>query len=175
MPAITSDSGGFRSLSARGIALCVLQLLVTAGLPVVEYFLFYSMNPNYWFVPITTWCITCIAGGVGLWALLSKSGTALALHSVLAVSGSALSGWFNTQFYFDIRDRCGRQQASFIGCSTCTCAATNACLQAAFNPGGSCGGCSMGVGTDVCSYVNKFSITMFMGVIQVRCFASCMS
>lgn len=159
-------SGGLRSLSVQGVALVIVQLAVTVGLPIAEWFLFYGDYKRFWYIPITTWGITGIAGLVGLAAMLSKAGPLLALHAALALPGAALLGWLNTDFYLGIKDKCALSQSSFAGCVSCTCAATSSCKDAAFGAAGACPSCAA-VGTDVCALFDPLaSILPWMGVIQ---------
>lgn len=167
MPSFYGDGTGMSSLTVRGLGMLVFSLVCTVTLPIVEHFLFYNTNPDYVYIPIVTACLAGVIGLTGLAAVAKKNGTYLALHAVLAVCGAALSGWFNTQFYFDLRDKCGLQQLSFKGCSECACAAAHTCIQADFNAGGACGQCDA-VGTDLCAEVSKISILTLMGAIQVR-------
>jgi len=165
MGLITSSGGGV-SLQTLGLGLVLLQLIVTVALPIIQYFFFYNLSASFLVVPIVTWCLTGVAGVVGIAAFATKKGLLLALHIGLTLAGSALNGGFNTQFFLDIRFRCRVPMGGGSGCSACACAATETCKQSAFEAGGACASCNA-FGTDVCAEGNTLmSLLPWMGLIQ---------
>lgn len=154
-------------LRALAITGCMCQILVTVGVPVMQFFLVFGVSKAYMHIVIVSGGSALIAGLLGMAAALSSGPALPALHAVASVTLAALMGGFNTQTFLDLSSRCNLAQAASAGCSRCACAPSSSCttLQLATLPG--CGSCRA-IGADFCARSSSWQLLLlpYTGLIQ---------